>query len=127
MQTERSQRGFTLLEVLVALAVVAIAMGALISSGGHAARTASGLEERLFAHWVASNRLVQLRLQPGWPKIGKDSGTEQMAGRKWQWRQEVTATPEKRVRKVTVRVSNRAGEEVTRLVGYISDAGSRGS
>ena len=122
----RNSRGFTLLEVIVALAVVAIAMGALMSSGGNVAQSASMLEEKLFAHWVASNQMVSLRLNPEWPSVGSQTGKTRLAGRQWQWRQKVVTTPEKRIRRVMLEVENTQGVRVTTLTGYISNAGGIG-
>ncbi len=118
----KTDKGFTLLEVIVALAVVAIAMGALLTSGGNVAHGSAQLEEKLFAHWVASNQMVGLRLQAQWPAIGSQSGKVELSGRQWEWQQKVTATAEKRVRKVSVSVENAQGIRVTTLTGYIGNA-----
>jgi len=98
-------RGFTLLEVLVALAVVAIALAAVIRIGGSAALNAARLEDKTFADWVALNRLEELRLATSWPSTGSLSGTEEMGGRVWRWTQRVQSTEDEYVRKVEIQVA----------------------
>lgn len=59
----RPMRGFTLLEVLIALVVVAVTLSAATAAIGGAARRQRGLEERTFATWAAHNALARLRLE----------------------------------------------------------------
>ena len=61
----KTLRGFTLLEVLVALAVIAIALASIIKAVGTGAANASYLRDKTFAHWVAANRLAQMQITPG--------------------------------------------------------------
>jgi general secretion pathway protein I len=84
-------RGFTLVEVLVALVIVAIGMSALLSTLGSAADSTSYLRDKTFAQWVALNRVAELRLQGKAPSKGKENGETDFAGHKWQWEQEVTS------------------------------------
>ncbi|MGB0514780.1 MAG: type II secretion system minor pseudopilin GspI, partial [Wenzhouxiangellaceae bacterium] len=74
----RNPRGFTLIEVLVALAVVALALGALIRTTGQAADTQYEAERRTLALWVASNRLAELGLAlvVGALGVGDDRGLQ---------------------------------------------------
>ena len=87
----RPNRGFTLVEVLVALMIVAIGMGALLSAMGSAANNINYLREKTFAQWVALNRVTETRLQGRVPSKGKQTGETEFAGHKWQWEQEVTS------------------------------------
>lgn len=98
------QRGFTLLEVMVALAVVAIALAALIKGGSQSAVTAAHLRDKTFAHWVAMNRVAELRLQPQWPATGETRGDEEMAKRRWYTLAKVSATDDADVRRLEVEV-----------------------
>jgi general secretion pathway protein I len=100
----RSARGFTLLEVLVAVAVLAFAMGALITGMAHYADAAGYLREKTIAIWVAHNRLTEIDLEPAWPSTGKSDGKAEMAGIKWKWLVEVAETPDPDVRRVNIRV-----------------------
>ena len=98
-------RGFTLLEVLVALAVWAIAMAALIQAASDSARAQAIIQERTIAGWVAENIIVAQQLDRRWPDPGsRFSGEERMAGREWRWSVEVYATPEPSLRRFEVRV-----------------------
>lgn len=105
----RYARGFTLLEVMVALAVVAIALAALVRGGSQSAVTAAHLRDKSFAHWVAMNRVAELRLQPQWPATGESSSEEEMAKRRWYTLAKVSATDDADVRRLEVKV--RTSEE----------------
>ncbi|TAM09611.1 MAG: type II secretion system protein GspI [Nevskiaceae bacterium] len=100
-----ADHGFTLLEVLVAVAVLAVAMGAIIASGGRYADRASDLRVKTLALWVAHNRLAEIEMTPSWPQTGTSSDDVEMGGRKWTWHVKVSATPDPTLRRVDVRVT----------------------
>ncbi len=79
------QAGFTLMEVLVAMGVLAIALGAIIQSVSSNTDHASYLRDRTLAHWVAMNRAVEIQSSNDWPSTGSRDGSEEMAGHKWYW------------------------------------------
>jgi general secretion pathway protein I len=97
-------RGFTLVEVLVALAVVAIGMAAVMSALTSSANTVSYLRDKTFAQWVALNQIATLRLSGQMTATGNSDGDTDYAGRSWHWRQEVTATDIPGVVKIDVKV-----------------------
>ena len=66
----RSTRGFTLVEVLVAMAILAIGVSALVTASGASAFRSGQLSDREFGRWVAANHLNTLQAQPGWPDLG---------------------------------------------------------
>jgi general secretion pathway protein I len=120
----RSARGFTLLEVLVALTVIALALGSIIKVVGSGAANASYLRDKTFAHWVASNRLAQMQLKDDpWPSRGGDEGEVEMAGREWFWTSEVSNTPDPDMRRVDITVrleEDDEGPSVSVLTGFIA-------
>jgi general secretion pathway protein I len=98
------RRGFTLIEVLVALAIVAIGMAAVLGALSSAAGSVSYLRDKTFAQWVALNRIATLRLSGQMTVVGNSDGDTDFAGRSWHWRQEVTATEVPGVVRIDVRV-----------------------
>jgi general secretion pathway protein I len=97
-------RGFTLLEVLVAVAVVGISMSALIAGFGRYAEQAGYLRQRTIATWVAHNRLNEVMLEPGWPGTGRKDGQVEMAGAEWPYRLEVSNTEDPQLRRIDLHV-----------------------
>lgn len=97
-------RGFTLIEVLVALAIVAIGMTALLSALSSSADSTSYLRDKTFAEWVALNRIEEVRLAAKMPEEGKSDGDSELAGRKWKWQQEVLKTEVAGILRVDVKV-----------------------
>lgn len=120
------QAGFTLLEVLVALAVLATTMTALVLAGTNRTDSVAYTRDRTIATWIAGNRLTELRLQRSWPDTGTRGGEVEAAGRTWAWQAEISDTPDDNVRKVEVTVRlDRSSERLGRLVGYVGDPGMR--
>ena len=99
--------GFTLIEVLVALAVLAIALGALIRGGTSTAANAAYLSDKTFAHWVGLNLIAEQQLEASWPAVGKRKGDTELAGREWNWERSVESTEDGDMRRLTVQVGRR--------------------
>lgn len=96
--------GFTLLEVLVALAVLALALAAAISAAAGYVGNQAYLQERTLAHWVARNVLIEMQLERPWPGTGERDDTARMADMDWKWQATIEATPEKDIRRVKIDV-----------------------
>lgn len=96
-----SRAGFSLLEMLVALSVFALAALALLHLTGEAARSAVRVEERTLGGVVAENRAVEAVAAPR-PPMGVSDGVDRLAGRDWAWRREVAATEDPALLRVAV-------------------------
>ncbi|CAI8911060.1 Type II secretion system protein I [Pseudomonas sp. IT-P12] len=100
------RRGFTLLEIMVALAVFSTLAAAVLSASQYVVKQAGAVEERLFTAWLADNLLNELRLQPTLPP-GQQQRVVSMDRRDWLLRQHVSASADARWLKVDVEVSGR--------------------
>lgn len=100
----RCARGFTLLEVLVALLLLALAMVALVRSVGQEATALGQQRDAMLAQWVAANQLAELRLQRDLPDSGKAQGRSRMGDRDWRWQLEARATDVPGLLQVELRV-----------------------
>ena len=121
--------GFTLIEVLVALAIVVLGMAAVMSALTSSADTLVYLRDKTFAQWVALNQIAVLRLSGQQPSAGTSDGDSDFAGRRWHWRQEVVETelPGARRIDVSVRLAGPLSEAddknwLTTVSGIVSDA-----
>ena len=121
----KKTKGFTLLEVMVALFVVAIALGGVIKVMGNAARNSARLSDRTFAQWVALNELAELRIKKPWPKLGEVKGEQEMVERKWNWVQKTIKTADAKVRRVELSVWAPEGrtdaDPVVTVVGFLAE------
>ncbi len=105
MKAVRSPRGgFTLTEVLVALAIVAMGMAALMTALTSSASTTIYMKDKALADWVALNQIEATRLSLQRPTKGETDGDADMAGRKWKWHQEVMETEVKGIMRIDVSV-----------------------
>lgn len=96
--------GFTLIEVMLAMAIFSVAGVALLGVADNNYRHISHLEEQMFANWVASNQLVELSLDKTWPPKNNRKGEVDMAGRTWYWQQKVVKTANEEMRQVTMEI-----------------------
>lgn len=98
------RRGFTLLEVLIALLLAALALAALVRAAGDQARALGIQREATLAQWVAANVIAETRLS-GTPAPGaRRDGEARMGGMRWRWRLEVAATDAPDIRRLDVQV-----------------------
>ncbi|MCG7927554.1 MAG: type II secretion system minor pseudopilin GspI [Candidatus Thiodiazotropha taylori] len=114
--------GFTLLEILIALAILAIALTSIISVASNQSVNVAYLRDKTLAHWVAMNQMTELQVTNQWPATGSKKGKEEMGLQEWHWQREVSKTPDDRVRQVEIRVFRNKDDEssVTRLVSFLS-------
>ncbi len=119
-------RGFTLVEVLVALAILAVALAAGSRASAMMADSSSELRARLLASWVAQNRLAELQARRAWPASGTREGEVEQAGMPLAWRETVSTTPNAAFRRIEISVG-RPGEthRLAQLTGYLARAETR--
>ena len=119
-RAQRRARGFTLLEVIVALAVLAIALAAVIEGITAYVGNTAYLRDRTLAHWVAMNKAAELQLQKAWPSAGSTRGSTLLADHEWFWTVVVFQTEDDDVRRADIEVSERdGGQALTKLITYI--------
>ncbi len=115
----RAERGFTLFEVLVALAIMSIGVLATMRALGMVTQATAGLQDRQLAAWVAQNRLAEIRALGLFPPVGISDGTVVQGRQTFRWRQEVSATPNPLFRRVDVQVFRDDGDTaVAMLSGF---------
>jgi len=117
----RTQNGFTLVEVLVALAVLTIALAAVMRALSQSIDTSASLRDRTIAMWVAQNRLTTHLVERDFPAMDTTDGKVDMAGREWHWREQVMAAPgEPDMRQIHIEVRAASGPQpLARLVGFL--------
>lgn len=120
--SRRGSHGFTLLEILIALAVLALAMGAVIRATSDYTANQSHLRDRTLATWVARDVLAEFQLRKDWPAVGEQKDTKEMGGREWRWLARTSQTDEKELRRLDVEVTpadTDATEPLATLSGFL--------
>jgi len=113
--TRSRHRGFTLIEVLVALLIVAIALGAGIKAAGALTQNAERLGQVSAAQWCAENQLTELRLTQQFPNIGETPFACEQLGRSYGGKLLVSPTPNPNFRRVDASISDDQGQPVLTL------------
>lgn len=119
-------RGFTLIEVLAALVIVALGMLGVIQAVTQTARNGTYLREKTLAHWIAMNVITERRLQPGPPQVTDETSDDvEFAGQRWRWTMKVTQTEVESLRRmdVSVRPADRPeGDALVTVTGFYGTA-----
>lgn len=103
------EKGFTLIEMLVALAIFSLAALALLRLSGATATNSARLTEQALAQTVARNLAVEVLTDPQSPPFGTQAGALTNAGRQWRWTRVVDRSPEARIQLITIRVEGEQG------------------
>jgi general secretion pathway protein I len=117
--------GFTLIEVIVALVVIGLGMLGVIQAVSQTAGNSGYLRDKTIAHWVAMNRLTEIRLQKSAPGIDKTSDEVEMAGRRWKWTMNVTQSPVETIRRIDISVrpaEAKEGASLASVTGFYGTA-----
>lgn len=104
-----NERGFTLIEMLVALAVIAVAALTLVRLDAFAIRSASDLDARTVAQIVAQNEAVAIQTDPAPPSIGTSSSQADNAGQRFRIDRQVAATADAALLRIDLRVTPLGG------------------
>jgi general secretion pathway protein I len=115
-------RGFTIIEVMVALAIVAFSLTAIAASMGQMIDTANAMRDRTYASWIAQNKITEMRLANVIPEVTSTSGEVDYAGTEWEWRAVVSETGVENLFRVDVTVSYPGEDDGVRTVtGFIGE------
>jgi general secretion pathway protein I len=119
--------GFTLIEILVALAILAVALAAGMRSVAQATDSATLLKHRTLALWVAQNRLAAAQLAAPWPAQGTREGDATQAGVRFVWREVVSGTPNPTFRRIEIAVADPGTPDyaLARITGYLGQPPER--
>ena len=106
---ESGEAGFTLIEMLVALAIFSLAALALLRLGGATATNSARLQEQALAQLVARNLAVETLTDPQPPPFGVLTGEAVNAGRRWLWTRTTARSPEARIQQIDLQVTGAEG------------------
>jgi general secretion pathway protein I len=117
--------GFTLLEVLIAMVIFGTTVTFLLRNINEQQLAHSEIGIKTIAHWVALNKMAEVRMQEQWPSIGVTRGETEMRDRKWFWLQTVSKTTEPKLRQVEIEVRLEESDEnpADRFIGFIGEKG----
>ena len=116
--------GFTLVEVLIALTVVAIGLGAAVAVVNQSVYNAYSLQQKTLASWVAENKLAEIRAAAAVPDFDEADGDSELGGRFWRWNAEVLETGVENVTRIEIGVASEEEPdvEIVRLIGFLGIA-----
>jgi general secretion pathway protein I len=127
MKQRASSKGFTLIEVMVALAIVAFSLTAITASMNQMIDAANSMRERTYASWIAQNKITELRMANATPETSSSSGEVTYANADWEWQATVSETGVDNFYRIDVSVSHAGSEYIVRTVtGFVGEPGAAG-
>jgi len=117
----RAKRGFTLLEVMIALLIIVLGTAAVINTSTESTWKSAQLWQRTVAGWVAQNQLAEFRARRSWSDDRSHTGVVEMANAEWQWRLQVSTTDDPSMRRLDIEVYLRGDDAVSaRATGFMA-------
>ena len=122
LTNKHKNSGFTLIEVMIALAIVAISLGSAIAITSQDIMRADSMQHRAYANWIAQNKLTEARINNIKPNVGIQDGFVIFAGNNWQWETNISETGIDDLYRMDVAVSIEYRELPARTItGFIND------
>jgi general secretion pathway protein I len=119
----KANKGFTLIEVMVAVSIFAIAGAAILRATTEHIRSISALEDITLATWVANNRMTEVLIEARikTPKT-EAQGNVEMAGKRWFWKQEITKTQDPSLLQITIIIAldENMANEITGITSFLA-------
>jgi len=124
---QSNSRGFTLIEVLVAMTIIAVGVSALVASAGASAWRSDYMRDREFGRWVASNALIELQVLPAWPEVGTKNTEVEMGNTTWYLKTQTqpVADPDLRRLDIQVRRDRDADNYIYVVTGFVGNPETR--
>ena len=121
------QRAFTLIEVMVALVIVALSLSAVVASVSQMVVAATAMQERTYASWIAQNKISEIRLSDTVPDVSEDDDEVVFANIDWALTTTISETGVDNLYRIDVAVSYAGTEQVIRTVtGFVGEPGIPG-
>lgn len=121
MKGRRSHRGFTLMEVMIALLIIVVGAAAVINTSTESAWKSSQLWQRTVASWVAQNEIAEFRARRAWSNDRNQSGRVEMANAEWRWQLRISDTDDPQLRRLDIEVFLDGDDDVkARMTGFMA-------
>ncbi len=116
-------KGFTLVEVLVAMTILAVGVSALVSASGASAFRSSVLRQKEVGRWVAANHLATLQALPAWPDVGAKNIEVEMLKQRWYVRTRTRRLADADLRRLDIEVRLKADEDsyIYSVTGFVGN------
>jgi general secretion pathway protein I len=114
--------GFTLIEIMVALAIITITLGAIIENTTAANINAQYLRDKTVAGWIAMNQISLVRAKRQWSSASSKTGEVEMAGQQWEWKINFVKTDDANIRRLNVQIFKLDAEKpIVTMSGFMGN------